>query len=228
MASSRNSIDVATRVGSSRDVHPVRVVLVEWVDAAALRPLQVELLGEQDRCVRADEVAHRLEEARVVRPPVERGAEVRARFDPVYDIRVAFPLDDHVAREVRVEDVAAGLQAMPAPVADEVVDQALARVEHLVDLGRGEHRRPHHVAVGGQTRPVPACDRGWRPPDRALESISLRGYATPVVAGPQGGARCRTRRPRSRTSTSSRRTVGSRSQTRWIPMTSRRSSTGAR
>ena len=80
-------------------------------------------------------------------PVVERGTEVRERLDAVDDVAVALPLDHRLAGHVGIEHVAARVDATTLTVAHEVGDERFARVDHVRDLGRGEHPLADDVAV---------------------------------------------------------------------------------
>ena len=133
-------------VGVVGGADPVRMVLVHRVHAAVVRTLQVQLLGEEHR-IGAEDVACQVEEARIVGPLVERGTEMGERLDAVDDVAVALPLDHRLTRHVGIEHVAAGVDASALTVAHEVGDELLARVDHLGDLGGGEHALAHDEAV---------------------------------------------------------------------------------
>src|SRR5689334_15835277 len=86
----------AIRDGSQ--VLPVWKILVEDDRPALLRAFQVELLGEQDYLVGADDVLAWIEDARVVGPSIQILAEMRERLEALYDIEVAGLPFDHGAK----------------------------------------------------------------------------------------------------------------------------------
>ena len=93
---------------------------MERVQPTERRPLEVELLGEQHGCGVADDVDHRVDEARVERPPFERRREVGERLDAVHDVGVALPLDGGVGLVVTVEHIAAEHVALALAIGDEL------------------------------------------------------------------------------------------------------------
>jgi hypothetical protein len=119
---------------------------VQRVGAAEPGPLEVELLGEQHRVGIADHGPHRVDQARVARPPLELGREVGEGLDAVHHVAVALPLDEHAPEHVGVEHVATGAEAVALAIPHEVGDQLLGGFGHRLHLVGVEHPGAHDIA----------------------------------------------------------------------------------
>jgi hypothetical protein len=118
----REPIELAEEVG------PVGRVLVPAEARALARALQVELVREQGDALVADQVAHRLDEPRIVQQPIHVFVEVMERLDHADRLRSRSVLE--------LDRRAAGL----------VVDVAVNRVARARAVDRG--RRARDAALG--------------------------------------------------------------------------------